>query len=87
MNENEHKNPDKRLVTGVVVYAVVFFLVIALANLNAINTFLAKVLDVLSPVLLGLCIAYLINPLFRALERRALYRVRPASLRRALARF
>ena len=85
MNENEHKNPDKRLVTGVVVYAVVFFLVIALANLNAINTFLAKVLDVLSPVLLGLCIAYLINPLFRALERRALYRVRPASLRRALA--
>ena len=85
MNENEQKNPDKRLVTWVIVYAVVFFLIVALSNLRAINSFLARVLDILSPVLLGLCIAYLINPLFRVFERRAFYRVRPASLRRTLA--
>ena len=85
MNENEQKNPDKRPVTWVIVYAVVFFLIVALSNLSAINSFLARVLDILSPVLLGLCIAYLINPLFRVFERRAFYRVRPASLRRALA--
>lgn len=85
MNENEQKNPGKRPVTWVIVYAVVFFLIVALSNLSAINSFLARVLDILSPVLLGLCIAYLINPLFRVLERRAFYRVRPASLRRTLA--
>ena len=85
MNENEQKNPDKRPVTWVIVYAVVFFLIVALSNLSAINSFLARVLDILSPVLLGLCIAYLINPLFRVFERRAFYRVRPASLRRTLA--
>ena len=85
MNENEQKNPDKRLVTWVIIYAVVFFLIVALSNLRAINSFLARVLDILSPVLLGLCIAYLINPLFRVFERRAFYRVRPASLRRTLA--
>lgn len=85
MNENERKNPDRRLVIGVIVYAVVFFLIIALSNLSAINGFLARMLDVLAPVLLGLCIAYLINPLFRIFERRVFYHVRPASLRRALA--
>ncbi len=85
MNENEQKNPDKRLVTWIIVYAVVFFLIVALSNLSAINSFLAKVLDILAPVLLGLCIAYLINPLFRIFERRVFYRVRPASLRRTLA--
>ena len=85
MNENEQKNPDKRLVTGVIIYAVVFFLIIALSNLSAINSFLAKLLDILAPVLLGLCIAYLINPLFRIFERRVFYRVRPTSLRRTLA--
>ena len=85
MNENEQKNPDKRPVTWVIVYAVVFFLIVALSNLSAINSFLARVLGILSPVLLGLCIAYLINPLFRVFERRAFYRVRPASLRRTLA--
>ncbi len=85
MNENEQKNPDKRLVTGVIIYAVVFFLIIALSNLGAINSFLAKLLDILAPVLLGLCIAYLINPLFRIFERRVFYRVRPTSLRRTLA--
>lgn len=85
MDENERKNPDKRLVTGVVIYAVVFFLIIALSNLSAINSFLARLLDILAPVLLGLCIAYLINPLFRIFERRVFYRVRPTSLRRPLA--
>ncbi|HBF15676.1 MAG TPA: hypothetical protein DDW30_08390 [Clostridiales bacterium] len=85
MNENEQKNPDKRLVTWIIVYAVVFFLIVALSNLSAINSFLARVLDVLAPVLLGLCIAYLINPLFRIFERRVFYRVRPTSLRRTLA--
>lgn len=85
MNETEQKGPGKKLVIGAVLYAVLFFLIIALSNLSAINSFLARLLDILAPVLLGLCIAYLINPLFRLFERRAFSRVRPVALRRALS--
>lgn len=85
MNETEQKTPGKKFVTGVVIYAVIFFLIVALSNLAAINGFLAKLLDILAPILLGLCIAYLINPLFRIFERRVFSHVRPISLRRVLS--
>lgn len=87
MNENERRTPGKKAVIGVILYAVLFFLIIALSNLDAINGFLAKVLDILAPVLLGLCIAYLINPLFRLFERRVFSRIGSPSARRALSLF
>lgn len=85
MNETERRGPGRKTVIGVILYAVLFFLIVALSNLDAINSFLAKVLDVLAPVLLGLCIAYLINPLFRLFERRVFSRVGSTSLRRTLS--
>lgn len=85
MNETEQKSPGKKFVTGVVVYAVIFFLIVALSNLATINRFLAGLLDILAPVLLGLSIAYLINPLFRVFERRVFSRVRLPSLRRTFS--
>lgn len=85
MNETERKNPSRKALITVAVYAVLFFLIVALSNLEAINAFLAKVLDVLAPVLLGLALAYLINPLFRLFERRVLLHVKPHAWRRVLA--
>lgn len=85
MNGNEQRGPTRKHLIGVTVYAVIFFLIVALSNLSEVNAFLAWLLDILAPVLIGLCIAYLINPLFRALERRVFSRVRPVSLRRALS--
>lgn len=85
MNGTERRDPGRKTVIGVILYAVLFFLIVALSNLDAINRFLAKVLDVLAPVLLGLCIAYLINPLFRIFERRVFSRIGSVSLRRTLS--
>lgn len=85
MNETERKRPERRWVIGVILYAVIFFLVVAVSNLEAINSFLSRLLGVLAPVLLGLAIAYLINPLFRLLERRVFHRLHSAWLRRTLS--
>lgn len=75
----------KQVRIGVMVYAAVFFAVVLIANLDAINRFLAAVLDVISPILIGLVIAYLANPIFRFWERRALVHIRYQRLRRALS--
>ncbi len=84
MTENQ-KPVNRKLITGVVIYAVLFFLVVALANLSTVNSFLMKILDVIGPVLAGLAIAYLVNPLFRAFERKVFAGIRSASLRRGLS--
>lgn len=85
MNETGRKSLDKRLVIGVILYAATFFLIIAVSNLQAVNNWLARVLDVIFPVLLGLAIAYLINPIFRFFERRVFSRVGAVGIRRVLA--
>lgn len=85
MNETGRKPPDKRLVIGVILYAVTFFIIIAVSNLQALNHWLARVLDIIFPVLLGLAIAYLINPIFRFFERRVFSRVSAVRMRRVLA--
>ncbi len=75
----------KQVRIGIIIYAVVFFAVILIANLQAINSWIASVLDVLSPVLIGLVIAYLGNPFFRFFERKLLFHLRPTQLRRILS--
>ena len=60
-------------------------LVLMIAFYREINTWLAVVLDIFSPVILGLVFAYLLNPIFRVLERRVFYRVYPSAARRALS--
>ncbi len=59
--------------------------VLMIAFYREINTWLAVVLDIFSPVILGLVFAYLLNPIFRVLERRVFYRVYPSAARRALS--
>ncbi len=60
-------------------------LILMIAFYREINTWLAVVVDILSPVILGLIFAYLLNPIFRFLERRVFYRVYPSAARRAIS--
>ena len=62
-----------------------FLLLIMIAFYREINAWLGVVLNIFSPVILGLIFAYLINPIFRVLERRVFYRVYPSAARRALS--
>ena len=68
-----------------ITYAIVSLFVLFLINMDALNSWFGSVLSVLRPVLIGLVIAYLCNPLFRLLERRLFYKLRPHSLRRIIS--
>ena len=62
-----------------------FLLLLMIAFYREINVWLEVVIDILSPVILGLVFAYLLNPIFRLFERRVFYRVYPSAARRALS--
>lgn len=62
-----------------------FLLLLMIAFYREINAWLAVVIDIFSPVILGLIFAYLLNPIFRFLERRVFYRVYPSAARRAIS--
>lgn len=62
--------------------AVAFLLLIVILNERALNTWLDSMFALLRPVLIGLILAYLANPIFRFFERKAFVKVKPASLRR-----
>ena len=62
-----------------------FLALLMIAFYREINEWLAVIIDILSPVILGLIFAYLLNPIFRLLERKVFYRVYPSAARRALS--
>ena len=69
----------------IVLIAGGFLALLMIAFYREINEWLAVIIDILSPVILGLIFAYLLNPIFRLLERKVFYRVYPSAARRALS--
>lgn len=83
---SEVKNTgNKKAVAGFIAYVAVFFSLILISYNRELNLFLGEILSLFRPVLIGLAIAYLCNPIFRFLERRIFFRVRPAAFRRVLS--
>ena len=76
---------NHQLINRLLLIAGGFLLLLMIAFYREINGWLAIVIDIFSPVILGLVFAYLLNPLFRFLERRVFYRVYPSAARRALS--
>ena len=62
-----------------------FLLVFIVLHLDRINLWLDYVTFVLRPLIIGLVLAYLANPIFRLFERKLLSRVPSHSLRRSLS--
>ena len=85
-NQTERPKISRRTLMWVVFYAVLFYAVLLVTNLTAINQWIAGLLAVLNPLLVGLVLAYLANPFFRFFERRVLIRIRAPRARRALAK-
>lgn len=63
----------------------VFLLLLIIAFHQEINSWLGVVFDIFSPVILGLVLAYMLNPIFCFLERRVFYRVYPSAARRGIS--
>lgn len=79
------KVPDKKWIYYSIAYVAVFFALIIIAYNQELNGFLNIIMNLFRPIFAGLAIAYLCNPIFRFLERRIFFRMRPAALRRVIS--
>ena len=85
MTQSDAQKARQRWTIAIVVYAVLFFSILLIANLETVNFWLGKLLSLLAPLLIGLVLAYLANPFFRFFERKVFLRFRNISLRRILS--
>ena len=85
MATQDNQSKLRKQITYIAIYLAIFLLLLWIVNIQQINGWIANLLSILSPVIVGLCIAYLCNPLFRLFEQRLLSRLRPQGLRRALS--
>ena len=85
MTLQKKESGNHQLINRLLLIGGSLLLVLMIAFYREINAWLAVVLDIFSPVILGLVFAYLLNPIFRVLERRVFYRVYPSAARRALS--
>ncbi len=81
----KHHLTKKFLTVAGIVVALLLLLVFIIANSVPINKWLSSVLQLFRPIILGLVLAYVLNPVFRFLERKALRRIHPLRLRRVLS--
>lgn len=70
---------------GVSIYAALFVVLLIIINRTKLGAWADSVVALFRPILIGLVLAYLLNPLFRFFERKLLYRLRPMGLRRGIA--
>ena len=82
MNRTKNRTP---WITAITVAAVLVLILTVIINLNSINAWLARLLLLLRPVLIGLVLAYLCNPFFRFYERKLFSKINPVPLRRTVS--
>ena len=75
----------KKLKIAICVCAILILLALFIANSAALKMWFRSVLALFRPILIGLAIAYLLNPVFRFLEQRLFRSVHPLRLRRAIS--
>ncbi len=85
MQSEEKKIFTKKRIIGILVYAVLLLATVLIINLDAVNNWILGVLRLLRPILIGLGLAYVCNPLFRLYEHRLLFKLRPMGLRRTVS--
>ena len=83
MEHTDKQERQKKNWIFISVIAVLFFVVILVANNDALRSWFKGFMSLLRPILIGLVLAYLCNPIFRLFERVLLYKLRPPALRRA----
>ena len=85
MTFSKKESGNHQITNRILLIGGIFLLLLMIAFYREINAWLTLVIDILSPVILGLIFAYLLNPIFRFLERRVFYRVYPSAARRAIS--
>lgn len=80
-------NMKKSTWIGIVSYLVLFFLVVFTVNLENLNSWFDGLFALLRPLIIGLSVAYLSNPILNFCERKILAKLPREKLRRGLAIF
>lgn len=74
-----------RMGTGVVLSILAFVILYAIVNLSAISSVLATVISVMTPIIMGFAIAYLLNPILRFCETKIFARIENKKVIRLLS--
>ncbi|MBQ8310081.1 MAG: AI-2E family transporter [Clostridia bacterium] len=76
---------NRSRITFLICYCAIFLILLVISYHIELNRWLGYVFDLFRPVLLGLAVAYVANPVFRFYERILFAHLRPSALRRALS--
>lgn len=88
MNDKERQrrlNKRRLLKIFISVAALLALLILIIVNSASLHRWFTSVLQLFRPILLGLALAYLLNPVFRVFERRFFRNMHPLGLRRTLS--
>lgn len=75
----------KKTALAISVYAVLFLFLILITNLGYFNKWVSAALTLFRPVLIGLVLAYLCNPIFSFFEQKLFSKIDPHGLRRTIS--
>ena len=74
----------KKLITAITIYCSLLLLIVVIAQYDTISGIMKSVFSALSPITIGLAIAYLLNPILKFYEKHVILRIRSKILLRTL---
>ncbi len=85
-SENEKKHKKRRSFSGMIfICALAFVVIYAIINSDSISGFASSVVSVLTPVILGFALAYILNPIYVLFEKSIFKRIKSKAILRALS--
>ena len=75
----------KKLITVAISCAIFFTVFYLITNVEAVSTFFSSILNVVSPIIIGAAIAYILNPLLKIFEFKVFKKMQRKALRRSLS--
>ena len=68
MLKYDNSDTKKKLTAIAIWFAISLLIILVIINIDPINSFLLKIIDITAPVIIGAAIAYMLNPVLKFLE-------------------
>ena len=78
---------NKKHLWGIGIYLSIVIFILWIINFDAVGSWIGAFFILLRPLLIGLGVAYLCNPIFNLFERKVFHKLRPFGLRRGISIF
>ena len=75
----------KKLITLGISCAIIFIVLYLITNFSAVSGFFSSIFAVLSPIIIGAAIAYILNPMLKLFEYKVFKKMKSKAARRALS--